>query len=42
MAQKDQNHKASKYIGAAMLAHFFLLREFTVITVTALSLVKHL
>jgi len=42
MAQKDQNHKASKYTGAAVWAHFFLLREFTVITVTTLSLVKHL
>lgn len=42
MAQKDQNHKASKNTGAAVCAHFFLLTEFTVITVTTLSLVKHL
>jgi len=42
MAQKDQNHEASKYTGAAVWAHFFLLTEFTAITVTTLSLVKHL
>jgi len=42
MAQKNQNQKASKYTGAVVWAHFFLLTEFTVITVTTLSLVKHL